>query len=435
MGVLVQAQAEGHDQAQAENHHHADTHQQADPHRQADPHHQSHNTRPPRVTEILFYGTTTATSGLLPELHVHALPLSSDLLYQNTAASHLPPSPAASSTHPPREVEAQFLPPVPNSQIAPKSPKRKRDLFEEATIAKRKAKGKGGGAVAAAAARATEGPRPYAHRKSISIDSTSSPFPDSRPSSAHGPLPRPSSRQLSRSPSISSDTRPLSRKDAAEAHGRRSNLSRVDTISLQPEEPTTESRNKEALSKVVMAAMRMHGLQQRKKIKSRRASMAPGLEESQPTAGEFTADDAEKDEEFKLIYHQTYKGAVLALVRSTMMSQLCPLLIVIQRKHMTVKPLHAQPDRMRDLVEQFLALFLNDPLAQPIPLDDAVNPVATPGIKQVGIFGSSHHHASPFDLPSGMRRPTTMRSQTDSKVYTGSPVSKKKTSYHKLDGV
>lgn len=163
--------------------------------------------------------------------------------------------------------------------------------------------------------------------------------------------------------------------------------------------------------------------------------MAPGLEESQPTAGEFTADDAEKDEEFKLIYHQTYKGAVLALVRSTMMSQLCPLLIVIQRKHMTVKPLHAQPDRMRDLVEQFLALFLNDPLAQPIPLDDAVNPVATPGIKQVGIFGSSHHHASPFDLPSGMRRPTTMRSQTDSKVYTGSPVSKKKTSYHKLDGV
>ncbi|KAF1364101.1 hypothetical protein EJ07DRAFT_173073 [Lizonia empirigonia] len=373
---------------------------------QADTH---RNTRPPRVTEILFYGTTAATPGLLPELHVHALPLSSDLLYQNTAASHLPPSPAASSTHQPREIEAQFLPPLHNSQIAPKSPKRKRHLFEEATIAKRKAKGKGGEAVAAAAARATEAQRPYTHRKSISIDSTSSPFPDSRPSSAHGALPRPSSRQLSPSPSISSDTRPLSRKDAAEAHGRRSNLSRVDTISLQPEEPTTESRNKEALSKVVMAAMRMHGLQQRKKIKSRRASMAPGLEESQPTAREFTADDAEKDEEFKLIYHQTYKGAALAL-----------------RKHMTEKPLHAQPDRMRDLVEQFLALFLNDPLAQPIPLEDAVNPVATPGIKQVGIFGSSHHHASPFDLPSGMRRPPMMRSQTDSNVYTGSPVSKKK---------
>ena len=101
---------------------------------------------------------------------------------------------------------------------------------------------------------------------------------------------------------------------------------------------------------------------------------------------------------------------------------------------MMEKPLHAQPDRMRDLVEQFLTLFLSDPLAQPLPSDEPTNPVATPGIKQVGVFGSSHH-VSPFDLPSGMRRPPIMRAQTDGQVYTGSPISKRRSGDCKLDDV
>ncbi|KAJ4314387.1 hypothetical protein N0V94_006490, partial [Neodidymelliopsis sp. IMI 364377] len=322
----------------------------------------------PRVTEVLFYGTISAEPaieglltppssqdvpnarpGLLPELRVHALPLSSDLLYKQPA-SVLPHSPTLSSNDQLGGIDAQFLPPLHIVHGTPKSPKRKRDLFEEATIAKRNARDRGGQGIAAAAARANESQRPYMHRKSISIDSKVSPHPDSRPPSAHAPLSRPSSRHLSRSPSITADTRPLSRKDAVEAHGKRSNLSRVDTISSQPEEPTTESRNKEALTKVVMAAMRMHGLQQRKKTKSRRTSAAPGLEESQPMTDEIAAEDAAKDEEFKLIYHQTFKGATLAL-----------------RTHITSKPLHTQPDRLRDLVEQFLTLFLTDPLAPPPP--------------------------------------------------------------------
>ncbi|KAJ4343647.1 hypothetical protein N0V95_006621 [Ascochyta clinopodiicola] len=404
---------------------------------------QAEGVHKPGVTEILLYGTIAATPavqglptppssqdvpnkrpGLLPELRVHALPLSSDLLHNHAAASIPPrpsPSPTLNTADPPDEVEAHFLSLLPNTPIAPNSPKRKRDLFEEATLAKRNARVKGGeGVAAAAAARTTELQRPYAHRKSISFDAKVSPLPDSRPPSAQSALPRPSSRQLSRSPSITSDIRPLSRKgkDAVETQGRRSNLSRVDTVSIQPDEPTTESRNKEALTKVVMAAMRMHGLQQRKRAKSRRTSMAPGPDESQPPADEFTAEDMIKDEEFKLIYHQTYKGAALAL-----------------RKHMAEKPLHTQPDRMRDLVEQFLTLFLTDPLAPPLPSHESANPVATPGVKQVGIFGSSHHHASPFDLPSGMRRPPMMRSQTDGNVYTGSPVSKRKTNDRMLDHV
>lgn len=395
-----------------------------------------------KVTEVLFYGTIAASPGegpptppssqnnpnawpgLLPELRVHALPLSSDLLYKNAPSSVVSIAQLLSATEQTGEIEAQYLPPLHEPLTVPRSPKRKRDLFEEATLARRKAKGKGGQGVAAAAARASELQRPYTHRKSTSIDSKASPFPDSRPSSAHGAIPRQQARQLPRSPSITSEVRPLSRKDTVDGLGRRSHLSRVDTISSLPEEPTTESRNKEALTKVVMAAMRMHGMQQRKKTKPRRASMAPGLDEHQSLAEEVTAEDTAKDEEYKQIYHQTYRGAVLALVCTTT-RLLCSLLTTFQRNHMTEKPLHAQPDRMRDLVEQFLALFLNDPLAQPLPSDEATHPAATPGIKQIGVFGSSHH-ASPFDLPSGIRRPPMTRAQTDGQVYTGSPVSKKK---------
>ncbi|KAF1831699.1 hypothetical protein BDW02DRAFT_531344 [Decorospora gaudefroyi] len=379
----------------------------------------------PCVTEILFYGTVSATpttgglptppsaspfvdnaqGGPLPQLRVHALPLSSHLLYPSNVQV---PNDA--------EAEAQFLPPSHEARSAPDSPKRKRDIFEEATIANKKARGRGGKGVAAAAARGSETQQAYRHRKSsLSIDTKASPFPDSRPPSASGALSRPSSRQLSRSPSLSSDTRPLSHKGQAEAHTRRSNLSHVATLPLQPEEPTTESRNKDALAKVVMAAMRMHGLQQRKQNRSRRASAAPGLDEQ--LSEEAAAEEAAKDDEYKLIYHQTYKGAALAL-----------------RKHIAEKPLHAQPARMRDVVEKLLTLFLSDPLAEeeeeePIPSTSAAaasanNPLATPaGAKRTpgGPPGTAHSHASPFDLPS-TSRPSIVRCVTNGLAYTGSPV-------------
>jgi hypothetical protein len=287
----------------------------------------------PRVTEILFYGTIAPAlvGGLptppssspehhdaqvdrLPQLRVHALPLSSDLVYQQTGPSILPSSPAISVSGFTADNEAQFLPPQLDTRPTPDSPKRRRDLFAEATIANKKARGKGGVGIAAVAARGSE-PQPQpGHRKSLSNDTKLPTFPDTRPPSANSTLSRPGSRQYSRSPSVSSDTRPLSRKGAQDGHIKRSHLSQVATLSLQSEEPTTESRNKEALSRVVMAAMRMHGMQQRKKNRSRRASIAPGTEDSQETNMETVVEEAAKDEEYKLMYHQTYKGAAFAFV-------------------------------------------------------------------------------------------------------------------------
>ncbi|KAJ4287640.1 hypothetical protein N0V90_012343 [Kalmusia sp. IMI 367209] len=290
------------------------------------------NTTGPKITEILFYGTIAAPAHgalptppssspthshvpleELPELRVHALPLSSDLLYKQTLPDITPLSPAFSALEPSIKDEPQFLPPTYTPEHIPNSPKRKRDIFDEASQARKNARGKGGEGVAAAAAKAQESQRTTSHRKSLSIETKTLPYSDSRPNSALA-LSRPPSRQLSRSPSICSDIRPLSRRGALDNHVKRSALSQVATIPTQPEEPTTESRNKEALSRVVMAAMRMHGLQQRKKNKSRRGSIAPGVQNEEQLNAEAAAEEVAKDEEYKLIYHQTYKSAVLAFV-------------------------------------------------------------------------------------------------------------------------
>lgn len=279
----------------------------------------------PRVTEILFYGTIAPTPPSaspdhqhapidpLPELRVHAIPLSSDLLYSASTINHPQATPGSNAT----DVEAQFLPPQHSTELTPDSPKRKRDLFEEATLANKKVRSKGGAGISAAAARGGDSQAALNPRRSLSIDTKSFPAPDSRPPSANGLPPRPASRQLSRSPSVSSDIRPLSRKGTSDAHTKRSTLSKVDTISLQPEEPTTETRNKEALSQVVMAAMRMHGLQQRNKGRSRRASAVHDGEETQELDAVTAAEEVAKDAEYKSMFHQIHKGAAFAFVRET----------------------------------------------------------------------------------------------------------------------
>ena len=280
----------------------------------------------PKTTELLFYGTIAAPTkgglptppssspdllhagmGDLPELRVHALPLSSDLLYRTSLSAV---SPLPSAKHDPHFIQS----PIVSGPTTTESPKRKRDIFDEATQLQKKVRRKGGEGVAAAAGKAYDSQPAYTNRRSLSIDTKITPLLDAKPHSANSILTRPSSRQLSRSPSISSDVRPLSRKGLSDGHTKRSNLSQVATASSQPEEPTIESRNREALSRVVMTAMRMYGMEQRKKPKSRQGSAAPGMDVSKQLSAEQAAEGVAKDEEYKLIYHQTFKGAILALV-------------------------------------------------------------------------------------------------------------------------
>jgi hypothetical protein len=55
-------------------------------------------------------------------------------------------------------------------------------------------------------------------------------------------------------------------------------------------------------------------MQQRKKNRSRRASAVPGIEDNHGIGAEAAAEEATKDEEYKLMYHQAFKGAAFAFV-------------------------------------------------------------------------------------------------------------------------
>ena len=317
----------------------------------------------PRVTEILFYGTVTPQSrvGLPtpptsspnladgPELRVHALPLSSNLIYRCPATTTPPLSPSLRDLAAPmKETEAQFLSPSVQQAPSPGLNKRKRCdiIFDEATERRRKAKWKGGESVAAAASR-VDNPRPTsAHRKSLSTDGKAglaAELPNPRNAAQATQIAVP---PLSRSPSVSSEIRPLSRKGLLSDTMKRSSLSRMADISAAPEEPTVESRNKEALSRVVMAGMRMYGLQQRRKTKSRRGSVALFHDGNDHTSEEQAAEDAAKDEEYKLIYHQTFKGAMLALVCRSYITLAASIFLMVCNREIMFPRLRSKTSRI-----------------------------------------------------------------------------------------
>ncbi|KAK7526428.1 uncharacterized protein IWZ02DRAFT_169560 [Phyllosticta citriasiana] len=295
----------------------------------------------PRVTEILFFASTESEDSTgfngsdAPEIRVLAVPLSSDLLHQVPAQSTPPLSPTPYPTFEEEEA-AQFLP-QPSAKTVLEARKRESisSVFDEAEERRKRARRRGGESVAAAASRANEPALPIAHPKR----SSSLSFAD--PPVVKG------SRSLSRSPSVNLEIRPASQREGVDSQAKRSSLSRVASVADLDGEPTIESRNKDTISRLVMAGMRMYGLQQRKrgiKVQARRTSVAGGVE-SQPQDDEVSPEDAARDEEYKLMYHQTYRGAVFAM-----------------RTHMSTRLLGQYVDELRDVVDKLLAIFCNDPL-------------------------------------------------------------------------
>ena len=325
-----------------------------------------------RVSELLFYGTiaaaappescraplpptppTSSPNGVADtpvrdatvELRVHALPLCSSRIVEGAAAAAaLPPHvngelPAAEGD----QIEAQFLAPLSADQALQQLAKRRAtdDIFAEATLRRRRAAYRGGQSVAAAAARVDDTPsavpNPRALTRTLSVaaskvgapalDTTRSPLlaRGSTPTSAPAALAR---QSHSRSASAGLDTRPPSRKPTA-SFEKRSAVLKPETPRLALE-PSLENRNREALARVVMAGMRMYGLQQQHPRRRTLVSTTTTPDcggggeddncskggETQPAkAADETSASAKEDELYKQIYHQTFKGAVLALVR------------------------------------------------------------------------------------------------------------------------
>lgn len=300
-----------------------------------------------KPTEVFFYASQGrgANNPLTPpasspvedgtedghSLSVHAAVLSSELLYQTSGTP-----PLKSSDQVDEDIaEARFITPrhVEEGEIIHKPLTKKRksvsDAFDEANERRRKAKRHGGESVAAAAAAKSEPNLPtLKHRRSTSAAGTV--FIQTRPHS--------------RSPSVSSSRPPTARPPSEAPPKRTSTLSRMQSTAGLPSEiePTTEDKNKETITRVVMAGMRLFGLSQ---SKSRKSTTTDG---TSPTAPGSPAENARaKDEEYKLVYHAVYKGVCFAF-----------------RQHIASKPLHLFSEALRDAVDKLLTLYCNDPIGE-----------------------------------------------------------------------
>ena len=285
-----------------------------------------------RVTELVFYASqrnfrgpcrlpTLPTSSPRPDIHdgeqykggvlqhdtgkasVHALPLSSELLYK----SSLYPSVSVP------QGEARFLASVEDAQT-PYLPLQKRDrlglMFEEATDRGKKARRRGGQSISLVASKSSGAPNPP-HVRALgdkAIRNEEDQHKEDTLDLTMGPkavvLPMDHKNGFSKPASTRDKVPPLLRPTVSSEN--------VDSLGVF-QDKTFEARNKQSVSRIVMAGLRMHGLQQEKRVT---ALHKAGSGESKPSSLPEQEDGREDTEnsEFKSVYHQTYKATLFAFV-------------------------------------------------------------------------------------------------------------------------
>ena len=263
----------------------------------------------PRITELLFYaskrvdlaiaklpvsardslhlelpdnrreGERPGTEGPANPVNLFALPLSSDLLYESSRVL---------TTSPIKEGEARFLLPSDRVRTGEPSPRKQNNLdgiFDEAANRRKRARGQGGRSISLAASRGLISPTTPQLRIADSRDLKGVEACRSQSPSCNLSLP---------------ETTITNESD-------RALLSMTLTSSLYSE-TSNEVHNKQAISRIVMAGMRMHGLQQckasGKNIAARNAK--------RPSQADMH--DESGNPEFKEVYHQTYKGTLFVFV-------------------------------------------------------------------------------------------------------------------------
>ena len=330
----------------------------------------------PKITELLLYALTgpnqtstialptppassspspdagehhNASENTVPQARIYALPLSSELLHRYDL-SQVPHSPPPESLN---DGYGQFLPPSADEHHPTHGPVRKRSrissLFDDATQRQRKVRKKGGVSISEAMAN-LERP-PSSHGPSLSTLKWGLESDAACLANLANEEPQGMQTQrvgLSRSASaVSLGARPLSSRGAI-ADGKGSTLrcvasiATMDDVAPVPEgEISIEQQNKNTLSRLVMAGMRIYGLQQRKK-----SSRSQAVSEV-ASSGATNPDPAQlqdSDDEYKLVYHQAFKGASFTF-----------------RKSVAAKLI--SQEAMRDVVDRLLALFCTDPFA------------------------------------------------------------------------
>ena len=349
------------------------------------------------VTEILLYAAIEVSCRSLPTpprssspaasnepsdsvfdgpgiIKVYALPLSSAIIND---ANHLARAVTPPIENPSELVQARFLPDHCDPTVVQETSHQKRQslssLFDDATQKRRKLKSRGGESVAQAMAKIDRPPLQNGFSFETQHESQEQP---SKPTAAVR-----SRRGLTRAQSMSSAvtseySRPTSRSGAL-ASGKRSSLHRMESALSTCDNPTFpdldnsySEQNKAALTKVIMAGMRLYGLQQKKK-KHEDVFTA----NSAPT----NPNHQDSEDEYKIVYHQTFKAASFALRRQSSI-QLIP------------------QENMRDIVDRLLDLFCTDPFTSAVCEDGHGSSFGT----QVS------DSASAFDL-SGIKKASPSR--------------------------
>ena len=330
--------------------------------------------------------------GSLPNIKVYALPLCSKIFGRAERAAGLSSPPPEECTTP---REACFLPHGLGQPHDEKTAHQKRQslslLFEDATQKRRKLKGRGGESISKAMAGIDRPLSQHGLPQNIEREELETPSLPQK-----GPAGRRSLTRASTIMSIASSdySRPASRSGPL-ANGKRSSLHRVESAISQRDSPTlsdTEGgfalQNKAALTKVVMAGMRLHGLQQRKKL-----GKGPTLDEPPNTATSAgdPAPFSEAEDEYKLVYHQTFKAATFTF-----------------RRHFGAQII--SQELMRDVVDKFLTIFCSDPLTTTGLQDGGLVPFGTTNGESLGAFdkptvvSSSPIPGSFWSLPTAKTR-------------------------------
>jgi hypothetical protein len=309
----------------------------------------------PRITEILMYGALSTQMSNLPTppassspqhndmddytsnehtsprfLTVHALPLSSDLLDYSTRFSDA------------NQSEPQFLPPFdasfdPSHGLSLPSPKRKclSTLFDDAAERHQRAHRGGGESISAAMAITNRSiSRLPPKRLGTELDGRqfqAESQPNVRPWLTRNGHSRSSSLNSIVSGRCTDESR-LPKTSIENSERKMSSLSRSASVATHSKETSpTETKNKDTLSKIIMAGMRIYGFEPRKRSSRSVSQLVQEI-------------DKERDEEYKLLYHQTLKSSVFAL-----------------RSHMSQSIINVNV--LREVVDKLLAVFCNDPLA------------------------------------------------------------------------
>jgi hypothetical protein len=286
----------------------------------------------PRITEILFYAARkhiqdsdpshNDTSSSNPELGLYALPLSSDLLLFNDTDITPPTSP----------VLGDSIQNTANGRFIPRP-------WDEPTLRQRRK-------IALDSTFSAASDRRKRHSGASTSATQNSPsllpsLPRLKSEASRGSVPL-LTRPKSRSPSIAS-----LRRDPTIPEQKRvaSGLSHATPAPV----PSTESellaqKNKEMVSKVVLAGLRVWGFTASSKRKKRASTSTSAA--TDPVL--LDAEEEAKDEEYKLLYHHVYKSTCFAF-RATISKQ-----DFSNGKEVA--------DRVRDTVDSLLLILCKDPV-------------------------------------------------------------------------